>query len=312
VVEIANRRLKGILSGLMEQKGRGIYAEFDQLKAAPINASTKEATSHRAQSRNRYTNIVPFDYNRVKLGANGSGPYVNASLVESASGEYPDWAFIATQGPMRETVDDFWQMVYEYNCHAIVMLTRFVERNTEKCAVYFPRHVGQVLNTNQFQISLLECKDVSMDITVRRIELQHRTSHEVMQVSHYHYHEWPDHGVPQFTRPTRDLINMLEKSEAKKSRVIVHCSAGVGRTGAFCTIHIILRRLKALQDDLALTPDICQRSAVINDKVDCAINIPRLITALRAQRGGMVQNIDQYYFCYQAIIQELDAVLSRK
>ena len=84
---------------------------------------------------------------------------------------------------MKETVDEFWQMVYEYNCHAIVMLTRFVERSTEKCAVYFPRHVGQVLNTNQFQVSLLESKDVSMDITVRRFELQHRTSHEVMEVS---------------------------------------------------------------------------------------------------------------------------------
>ena len=68
-----------------------------------------------------------------------------------------------------------------------------------------------------------------------------------MQVSHYHYHEWPDHGVPQFTRPTRDLVNMLEKTEARRSRVVVHCSAGVGRTGAFCTIHVILRRLKALQ-----------------------------------------------------------------
>lgn len=129
---------------------------------------------------------------------------------------------------------------------------------------------------------------------------------------HYHYHEWPDHGIPQFTRPTRDLINMLEKSEPKKSPIVVHCSAGVGRTGAFCAIHVILRRLKALQDDLKMSPEMCQKNAIIKEKVECAIDIPRLIAAFRTQRAGMVQTIDQYYFCYQAIIQELDAVLSRK
>ena len=168
---------------------------------------------------------------------------------------------------MKDTVDDFWQMVYEYQCRAIVMLTRFIEGNSEKCAVYFPRHVGHVIRTRHLQVKLMERENVTMDITVRRFRLEHDTSREVIevrvrlscrdrecihvclsvQVSHYHYHEWPDHGVPQFTRPTRDLVNMLEKSAARRSRIIVHCSAGVGRTGAFCTIHVILRRLKALQ-----------------------------------------------------------------
>lgn len=97
-------------------------------------------------------------------------------------GEYPEWSFIATQGPLKETVEDFWQMVYEYKCPAIVMLTRFIERNSEKCTVYFPRHVGQMVKLNQFQLTLLESKDISMDITIRKIELRHNISHEIMEV----------------------------------------------------------------------------------------------------------------------------------
>ncbi len=139
----------------------------------------------------------------MKLGANGSGPYINASFVESASGEtggaptmhcavvelflawtgeFPDWSFIAAQGPMKDTVDDFWQMVYEYQCRAIVMLTRFIEGNSEKCAVYFPRHVGHVIRTRHLQVKLMEREDVTMDITVRRFRLEHETSREVIEV----------------------------------------------------------------------------------------------------------------------------------
>lgn len=73
-------------------------------------------------------------------------------------------------------------MIYEYKCEAIVMLTRFFEKNTEKCAVYFPQHVGQNVNTEQFRISTKEIQDISMDITVRRLELTHKHSKEVMQV----------------------------------------------------------------------------------------------------------------------------------
>ena len=83
---------------------------------------------------------------------------------------------------MKDTVDDFWQMVYEYQCRAIVMLTRFIEGNSEKCAVYFPRHVGHVIRTRHLQVKLMERENVTMDITVRRFRLEHDTSREVIEV----------------------------------------------------------------------------------------------------------------------------------
>lgn len=227
-------------------------------------------------------------------------------------GEYPTWSFIATQGPTRHTIDDFWRMVFEQKCKAIVMLTQFAERQTEKCAQYFPQDIGDEITTANFKISVQEEEDVSRDITVRTLELIRISTSEVWNVAHYYYHEWPDHGVPQFTRPVRDLVNMLEKSVAKSSRIIVHCSAGVGRTGAFCAISVLLRRLTSLQDDFSHNPELFQNNSILEEKIKSALNLPQLISSFRAQRDGMVQTIDQYYFCYQTIIQELDAVLSGK
>eukprot|EP00210_Caulerpa_lentillifera_P007701 g7352.t1 len=309
---VACRVLKSKLKKLMENRGRGIYSEFEQLRQSRNHASCDEACTQKAQIKNRYTNIIPYDYNRVRLGDNGNGSYINASFVESSNDECPSWSFIATQGPTRHTIDDFWRMVFEQKCEAIVMLTQFTERQTEKCARYFPLDIGNEMQTANFKITVQEEQDVSRDITVRKFELCQISTSETMNVCHYYYHEWPDHGVPQFTRPTRDLVNMLEKSEAKNSRVVVHCSAGVGRTGAFCAIDVLIRRLKALQDDIGLTTEDCQNNSVLEDKVESALNLPKLITSFRSQRDGMVQTIDQYYFCYQTVIQELDAVLSRK
>jgi len=226
--------------------------------------------------------------------------------------ECPSWYFIATQGPTRQTIDDFWRMVFEQKCGAIVMLTQFTERQTEKCAKYFPLDNGEEMKTANFRIRVQEEQEISRDITVRTFELCQTSTSDTMSVCHYYYHEWPDHGVPQFTRPTRDLVNMLEKSEANKSRVVVHCSAGVGRTGAFCAINVLIRRLRALQEGITHNTEDSQNNSILEEKVESAMNLPQLITCFRSQRNGMVQTIDQYYFCYQTVIQELDAVLSRK
>eukprot|EP00210_Caulerpa_lentillifera_P003193 g3051.t1 len=309
---IACRLLKARLKKLMENRGRGIYAEFEQLRELQNFASCDEALTQKAQIKNRYSNIIPFDYNRVRLGANGNGPYINASFVESSKGEDPMWSFIATQGPTRHTIDDFWRMVFEQRCQAIVMLTQFTEKYTEKCAQYYPLDEGEEMRTTNFKIRVQEEQDISRDITVRTLEIIQISTAEAINVYHYYYHEWPDHGIPQFTRPTRDLINILEKSEAMKSRIVVHCSAGVGRTGVFCAISVVLHRLKALQDDFSHIAEDAQNNSILEEKIESAMNFPQLITSFRYQRDGMVQTIDQYYFCYQTVIQELDSVLSRK
>ncbi|GMH35552.1 hypothetical protein BSKO_03420 [Bryopsis sp. KO-2023] len=301
VLATALRILKERLTRLMEHGGVGITGEYDRVREVGNPSSDShccsEASSRRNSNKNRYINIVPYDSNRVRLG--DVRGYINASTVESAPGEIPFWSFISTQGPLRSTIEDFWQMAFEQKCTAIVMLTRVVEKHHEKCAQYFPLNKKDSCTHGDFKVSVEDAQDNSMDITVRNLRLTQLSTGMSTSLTHYHYHEWPDHRVPEYTRPIRDLINMLERTGQSSGKVIVHCSAGVGRTGTFCAVHVVLKRLRHLQAMHEVAPE----------KIEHAVNVMQLVGSLRNQRMGMVQTLDQYYFCYQTIIQELDSVL---
>lgn len=307
VLLAASRLLKERLGRLLENGGRGMSSEYDRLRASGgggsggmMPQSSLEACSRNNSCKNRYLNIVPYDFNRVRLQGGGSD-YVNASIVDSSQSELPCWSFIAAQGPLRSTLEDFWKMVFQQKCTAVVMLTRVLEKMHEKCAAYYPEGQGESCAFGDFEVTVEMVQDISLDITVRYLRITQLSTGAVTNLSHYHYHEWPDHGVPEYTRPIRDLINMLEKSGASQGKILVHCSAGVGRTGTFCAVHIVLNRLRYLQN----MKDVTQ------EKLEWAINLVALVGMLRSQRMGMVQTIDQYYFCYQAVIQELDSVVKR-
>lgn len=302
VLAAAARLLKERLGKLLENDGRGMSNEYEKLRmtgGSSLGLSSQEACSMRNSHKNRYLNIVPYDFNRVRLA--GRVDYVNASLVRSAHSEVPGWSFIAAQGALRSTVEDFWVMVFQQKCAAIVMLTQVFEKHQEKCAPYFPESQGESCTYGDYEVMAEVVRDISMDITVRNLRLTEISTGISTFVRHYHYHEWPDHGVPEYTRPIRDLINILEKSSAGEHKVLVHCSAGVGRTGTFCAVHIVLNRLRHIQHKADVTPE----------KLEWAVNLLGLVGNLRSQRMGMVQTIDQYYFCYQAVIQELDSVIKR-
>lgn len=300
----ASRLLKERLGRLLENGGRGMSSEYDRLRvsgcSSHIAQGSLEACSRDNSNKNRYLNIVPYDFNRVRL-AGGHGDYVNASLVESPKSELPGWSFIAAQGPLRSTLEDFWKMVFQQQCPAIVMLTRVMEKQQEKCAPYYPEGLGESCMFGDYEVVVENVRDISLDITVRGLRVMQVSTQSSIFLNHYHYHEWPDHGVPEYTRPIRDLINMLASSGAGQDKILVHCSAGVGRTGTFCAVHIVLNRLRYLQS----LKDVTQ------EKLEWAVNLVAIVGALRNQRMGMVQTIDQYYFCYQAVLQELDSVLKR-
>ncbi|GFR47641.1 hypothetical protein Agub_g9383, partial [Astrephomene gubernaculifera] len=119
-------------------------------------------------------------------------------------------------------------------------------------------------------------------------------------VAHLRYNAWPDHGTPSDAGAIRAMCDMLRPIEAAGGAVVVHCSAGIGRTGTFCAIDILRRRLEHLQKEAEVRP-----GSVRQDDVHAALNLPELVQSLRRQRGGMVQTMEQYAFCYQAVFEEL-------
>jgi len=183
---------------------------------------------------NRYTNILPYDSTRVKLQNldGGQSDYINANYLKAD--ECPQ-VYIATQGPLPETFSHFWQMVWEQNASVVLMLTNFIEKGQHKCHEYFPL-TNKKFDTEQFELTLLgETK--LLNFTERTLQLYSKKAKFARQLHHIHYTSWPDHGVPTSAGPVLELIERLRIIQPYyDAPIVVHCSAGCGRSGTFCTI----------------------------------------------------------------------------
>ncbi|KNA12904.1 hypothetical protein SOVF_121410 [Spinacia oleracea] len=267
--------------------------EFKHLEARSMKESDVEERKEELckvaisvnHEKNRYINVLPFDSNRVVLTA---GDYINASFVKSPAELAPQ--FIATQGPSPDTFEDFWEMVLQYRCTVIVMLTRLVENEKLKCGDYFQAENGPSELGN---ISIVtKCiKTTSSSLVIRHLEVTKAESNEPpLSVMHIQYLEWPDHGTPTHSLPVREIFRRTFHLPPNVRPILVHCSAGIGRTGTYCTIHATIQRILA-GDEFAL-------------------NLDATVEAFRSQRAGMVQSLEQYKFCYKAVIEELEELVS--
>ncbi|XP_021748706.1 protein-tyrosine-phosphatase PTP1-like [Chenopodium quinoa] len=234
-------------------------------------------------NKNRYPNVLPFDSNRIVLT---DGGYINASFVNSSAEHAPQ--FIATQGPLPSTFTDFWEMVLQYRCPVIVMLTRLFEGKL-KCHDYFQAENGP----NEFgNISIVTTwiKETGSSLVFRQLEVTKAESKEALSVLHIQYLGWPDHGTPKDTLAVREFFRRIFHQPPSVGPILVHCSAGIGRTGTYCTIHDTIQRI--LGGD------------------ESALELAKTVKAFRFQRAGMVQSLDQYKFCYEAVIDELEELIS--
>ncbi|CAL5228150.1 g11230 [Coccomyxa viridis] len=286
---------KEMLDDKLSDDGKAIMSEFERLRRMPLTGSMSDARSGGNARLNRYFNVLPFDANRVRL-ENGTSDYINASLLTSPPEEQPSWEYIATQGPKDSTMEDFWQMVYKQRCAVIIMLTRATESGSvKKCAQYFPEELSQRGAYGGWRVECTSLQEVDSDVSRRDLVVTPpKGSGQPCQVVHFHYHAWPDHGVPSTTQPLRDLVSAVKQLEVQEAGpAVVHCSAGIGRTGTFCAVDIALQRLRS--------PDY---SAAVS-----AAELKPVVAELRRQRCGMVQTPEQYHFCYQAIKDEVDLEL---
>ncbi|KAM8862011.1 receptor-type tyrosine-protein phosphatase beta isoform 2-T2 [Synchiropus picturatus] len=255
--------------------------EYQDLKDVGRNQSLDSALLPENRGKNRYNNILPYDSTRVKLSYVDDDPcsdYINASYIP---GNNFRREYIATQGPLPGTKDDFWKMVWEQNVHNVVMVTQCVEKGRVKCDHYWPFDHDPLYYGDL--IVQMVSESVLPEWTIRefRICSEEQLSYNRL-VRHFHYTVWPDHGVPetthslvQFVRTVRDYVNRTPGS----GPTVVHCSAGVGRTGTFIILDRILQQLDS------------------RDTVD----IYGSVFDLRLHRSHMVQTECQYSYLHQCV-----------
>uniref|UniRef100_A0A8C4ZH23 protein-tyrosine-phosphatase n=1 Tax=Gadus morhua TaxID=8049 RepID=A0A8C4ZH23_GADMO len=286
--EVPARNLFAYIQKLTQIEGgeniTGMELEFKRL------ANTKAHTSRFISAnlpcnkfKNRLVNIMPYESTRVCLqpirGVEGSD-YINGSFID---GYRQQKAYIATQGPLAETTEDFWRMLWEHNSTIVVMLTKLREMGREKCHQYWPAErsaryqyfvVDPMAEYNMPQYILREFK-----VTDAR-DGQSRT------VRQFQFTDWPEQGVPKSGEGFIDFIGQVHKTKEQFGQdgpISVHCSAGVGRTGVFITLSIVLERMR----------------------YEGVVDIFQTVKMLRTQRPAMVQTEDQYQFCYRAGLEYL-------
>ncbi|XP_074950706.1 tyrosine-protein phosphatase non-receptor type 5 isoform X1 [Phalacrocorax aristotelis] len=253
-----------------------LQAEFFEI---PMNfVDPKEYDIPGLVRKNRYKTILPNPHSRVCLtSADQDDPlssYINANYIRGYGGE--EKVYIATQGPIVNTVSDFWRMVWQERSPIIVMITNIEEMN-EKCTEYWPEEqvtyegieitVNQVIQADDYRLRL---------ITLKKGE-------EVRNLKHYWYTSWPDQKTPDQAPPLLQLVleveEAMQSAEEKNAPVIVHCSAGIGRTGCFIATSVCCKQLKS----------------------EGIVDILRTACQLRLDRGGMIQTCEQYQFVHHVM-----------
>uniref|UniRef100_A0A8K9UQB4 Receptor-type tyrosine-protein phosphatase delta n=1 Tax=Oncorhynchus mykiss TaxID=8022 RepID=A0A8K9UQB4_ONCMY len=262
----------------------GTELEFKRLASAKAHTSRFVSANLPCNKfKNRLVNIMPYETTRVCLqpirGVEGSD-YINASFID---GYRQQRAYIATQGPLAETTEDYWRMLWEHNSTIVVMLTKLREMGREKCHQYWPAErsaryqyfvVDPMAEYNMPQYILREFK-----VTDAR-DGQSRT------VRQFQFTDWPEQGVPKSGEGFIDFIGQVHKTKEQFGQdgpITVHCSAGVGRTGVFITLSIVLERMR----------------------YEGVVDIFQTVKMLRTQRPATVQTEDQYQFCYRAGLEYL-------
>ncbi|XP_039507625.1 tyrosine-protein phosphatase non-receptor type 22 isoform X4 [Pimephales promelas] len=271
-----------------EQEGaeNGFAGEFLKLK--------RQSTKYRAEKtypstaadkqdnvkKNRYKDIVPFDHSRVKLSlikSKHDTDYINASFIKGVLGPR---AYIATQGPLPNTVLDFWRMLWEYNVQVIVMACREFEMGRKKCERYWPESKEHVFACEPFTIHY-ESDENKGEYLIRTLKV---TCKQVSRtLKQLHYVNWPDHGVPDSIPPILELLqDMRIYQDHEELPICIHCSAGCGRTGVLCAIDYTWNLLKR-----QMIPD--------------NFSIFELVKDMRTQRPSVVQTKEQYELVYRTI-----------
>ncbi|KAL0963298.1 hypothetical protein UPYG_G00304320 [Umbra pygmaea] len=263
---------------------------YNEIRNQTSEYSYRMAKLPENRNRNRYRDVSPYDHSRVKL-ENSENDYINASLVTV---EEAQRSYILSQGPLKNTCGHFWLMIWEQNSKAVIMLNRTIEKGSEKCAQYWPtaeQHQISFTDTG-FVVTLVTEEDKSY-YTIRLLELWNTKTGETRELYHFHYTTWPDFGVPESPASFLNFLVKVRESGslgAEHGPAVVHCSAGIGRSGTF-----------SLVDSCLILMD--QR------KDPSSVDIQKVLLDMREYRMGLIQTPDQLRFSYRAVMEGAKRIL---
>ncbi|XP_063431850.1 tyrosine-protein phosphatase non-receptor type 9-like isoform X1 [Mytilus trossulus] len=293
--EVTGMTVEQLVKHLKKTRRKGLYTEYAHIKMEPPSGTFNISKAKYNLPKNRYSDVLCYDHSRVKLPAivegDPSSDYINANYV---GGYKQDSAYISTQGPLPKTFGDFWRMIWHCHVMVIVMTTRVVERGRMKCGQYWPMEEESEEQIEEF-IVINTGIEQHHDYTVTGLFLHNTKSGESRHLTHIQFTSWPDYGVPRTGTAFLDFLFRVRSCQADATKrlgsswkghalgppIVVHCSAGIGRTGTFMTIDISLRQL----DD--------------THKVD----IKETVRRIRSQRAFAIQMPDQYVFCHLGIVE---------
>ncbi|XP_043964289.1 receptor-type tyrosine-protein phosphatase O isoform X1 [Gambusia affinis] len=253
--------------------------QFEELKSVGLDLTHDAADLLVNRPKNRYTNILPYDFSRVKLVSmhNDEGAdYINANYIP---GYRHSKEYIATQGPLPETRNDFWKMVLQQKSPIIVMLTQCNERRRVKCDHYWP-FTDEPVMYGDISVEMLS-EEGSPEWIIRKFRLGY--ADETLDVLHLNYTSWPDHGVPTVNaiESILQFVHIVrQQADRTKDPIIVHCSAGVGRTGTFMALDRLMQHIREHE----------------------FVDILGMVSDMRSHRLSMVQTEEQYVFIHQCVL----------
>ncbi|XP_069128394.1 receptor-type tyrosine-protein phosphatase F-like [Argopecten irradians] len=252
----------------------GFEKDFKSFLAG-IRFTCDEATKDGNAERNRYKNIIPYDHSRVQLA--GKQNYINANFIKNLEGKN---AYVATQGPLPTTRGDFWTMVWQLQTGKIVMLANCVELAKPKVSQYWPKD-GSTATFGAINITSISSKTYGV-YTVRELRLENKKTKEIRVVNQFHFTKWPDQGTPEVMQCVLFLLHVQSTESKLSGPMIVHCSAGVGRTGTFIAVDALFNY----------------------GKISGQVPEPKeYVAEMRQDRADMVQKKHQYEFIYRALVE---------
>ncbi|CAC5380716.1 Tyrosine-protein phosphatase non-receptor type 5,Receptor-type tyrosine-protein phosphatase R,Receptor-type tyrosine-protein phosphatase eta,Tyrosine-protein phosphatase non-receptor type 7,Receptor-type tyrosine-protein phosphatase beta [Mytilus coruscus] len=259
-----------------KRKDDGFKNEYEILPKGLVHAHT-EGSKEENKVKNRFLSTWPYDHSRVVLTGDTKHDYINASYINSYDREK---AYIASQGPKKNTLRDFWHMVWQANVCKIVMVTKLEEERRKKCEPYWPKTVNKATMVDNYRLTMTE--EIYHTIYVYRLIILHnKTNQQERNIHHFHFTQWPDHGVPDSIK----LVNFYRKVKSKKcdknGPMVVHCSAGVGRTGTFIAVDALYEHGKKVG----------------------YVDIMEYVQMMRKDRMNMIQTHEQYLVVFEALLE---------